>query len=70
MWIAIIIIAIVVTLLIMAFLGNDSNSYYVYDEAGKQVYFGTAKECADFMQLKRDCGYKGRLKTKRYKSSR
>lgn len=70
MWIVIIIIAIVVILLVMASLGSNSQLYHVYDETGKKVYMGTAKECADYMQLMRDNGYRGRLKTKRYKSSR
>ncbi|GHV17323.1 hypothetical protein FACS1894179_09040 [Bacteroidia bacterium] len=70
MWIVIIIIAIVVILLVMASLGSGNQLYEVSDEEGNHVYMGTAKQCADFMQLKRDCGYKGRLKTKRYKSPR
>lgn len=70
MWIAIIIVAIVIILLVMASLGGDSQLYHVYDETGKQVYMGTAKECADYMQLMRDNGYRGRFKTKRYKSYR
>lgn len=67
MWVVIIIIAIIILVFILASLGSNNTLYNVYDENKKNVYLGNAKQCADYIQLMRDSGYKGRFKTKRYK---
>jgi len=67
MWIVIIIIGIVILFFVLASKGSNDQVYKVYNQKGDCVYMGTAKSCADYIELCRLNGSNERFKTKRYK---